>query len=209
MTDAKRKRASSTISFDVNSEDALKAHDYLTSFGRRQGRFITALILFYLKHQDRLFYSAESGKIWDLKAIMPYVNELGYSYDNDPKKAVSLVERLDSLDKETLDLLERLVSSSSGEKISLGFSGDCLANELFNTFPKGIQFSALNVASVNDDISKSSANNNTDTQASFQNSINKGANTDALSDKKILQSLPADDDDDDDDADFFSQMSFH
>ena len=196
MADAKRKRASSTISFDVNSEDALKAHDYLASFGRRQGRFITALILFYLQHQDRLFYSAESGKIWDLKAIVPYMNKLGYSYDDDPKQAISLVERIESLDKDMIELVGRIVSSNKEEIVS---------NDVFDTFPEKIQSTNSNVVVANGNASNETARSNTIAQPSSQSLASNSSKSDIVTAKPML----SDDDDDDEDVGFFTQMSFH
>ena len=205
MTDAKRKRASSTISFDVNSEDALKAHDYLASFGRRQGRFITALILFYLQHQDRLFYSAESGKIWDLKAIVPYMNKLGYSYDDDPKQAISLVERIESLDKDMIELVGRIVSSNKEEIVSPNISGDNLSNDVFDTFPEKIQSTNSNVVVANGNASNETARSNTIAQPSSQILASNSSKSDIVTAKPML----SDDDDDDEDVGFFTQMSFH
>ena len=189
----------------MNSEDALKAHDYLASFGRRQGRFITALILFYLQHQDRLFYSAESGKIWDLKAIVPYMNKLGYSYDDDPKQAISLVERIESLDKDMIELVGRIVSSNKEEIVSPNISGDNLSNDVFDTFPEKIQSTNSNVVVANGNASNETARSNTIAQPSSQILASNSSKSDIVTAKPML----SDDDDDDDDVGFFTQMSFH
>lgn len=68
-----------TVKFDQNSNEAMKALEYLKTFKRKQGRFITALILWYMSH-DELQFDKETERIVDINNIMSQLNDYGIEY---------------------------------------------------------------------------------------------------------------------------------
>ena len=133
------------------------------------------------------------------------MNKLGYSYDDDPKQAISLVERIESLDKDMIELVGRIVSSNKEEIVSPNISGDNLSNDVFDTFPEKIQSTNSNVVVANGNASNETARSNTIAQPSSQSLASNSSKSDIVTAKPML----SDDDDDDDDVGFFTQMSFH
>lgn len=57
-----------TIKLNTKSEDAMEVYAFLKHYKRKQGRFLTALLSWYI-HQDRLYYDEKNDKIIDLKSL--------------------------------------------------------------------------------------------------------------------------------------------
>jgi hypothetical protein len=66
----KEKRTVTTLMFDKKSPDAMRAYDFLKQFNRKQGKFVTALILWFLNHKDSLYYNEKEGVIIDVEGVM-------------------------------------------------------------------------------------------------------------------------------------------
>ena len=68
MSDAKKSNTSSvvTVKFGEKSQESIDALNFLKTFKRRQGRFLTTLITWYLQ-QDRLYYDSETDQMIDLE----------------------------------------------------------------------------------------------------------------------------------------------
>ena len=102
MSDAKKSNTSSvvTVKFGEKSQESIDALNFLKTFKRRQGRFLTTLITWYLQ-QDRLYYDSETDQMIDLE---PY----GLTKEDILNDAESLSRvLLDALDGKEKCLQER------------------------------------------------------------------------------------------------------
>lgn len=56
-----------TVMFNKKDEDARKAFEYLKTYKKKQGRFLTALITWFLEHPDELYYDEGKEKVISIK----------------------------------------------------------------------------------------------------------------------------------------------
>lgn len=79
--DGKRKKTIVSLQFDNDSEDGAIALDYLRGFKRKQGRFVTALLLWYINNAEKynLTYNEKTGQIVDLTHMLEAFERLGVS----------------------------------------------------------------------------------------------------------------------------------
>jgi len=66
-----------TVSFDRTSPEAMDALSFIKTFKRGQGKFITALVMWYLSFGDSVYYDKNSEKIIDISDVIYSLQQAG------------------------------------------------------------------------------------------------------------------------------------
>ena len=135
MSDAKKSNTSSvvTVKFGEKSQESIDALNFLKTFKRRQGRFLTTLITWYLQ-QDRLYYDSETDQMIDLE---PYGLTKEDVLNDEENLSRVLLDALDGKEKCLQEREQRLTelesslnTDSSDENDEIKATSDDVENAL-------------------------------------------------------------------------------